>query len=212
MQIDWSQIKTVLLDMDGTLLDLHFDNYFWRIHIPHVFAQKNGTTPEDAVKELTPLFERYTGTLEWYCVDFWSEQLGFDIMLYKREVTEKIAYRPNAQKFLQQCRDYVDDLRLITNAHRKVLDLKVQHTQIDHYFDSMHCSHELDYPKEQQQFWHNLNEIKAFDPQTTLFLDDSEAVLESADKYGIKHIYSIAKPDSQKERDDASRFSMIETF
>ena len=25
--INWQQIDTVFLDMDGTLLDLHFDNY-----------------------------------------------------------------------------------------------------------------------------------------------------------------------------------------
>ena len=212
MQIDWSKIKTVLLDMDGTLLDLHFDNYFWRTHVPHVFAQKNGITQVNAIEKLTPLFEKHAGTLEWYCVDFWSDQLGFDIMTYKREITEKIAYRPNAQAFLQQCRAEVDDVRLITNAHRKVLNLKIEHTQIDQYFDSMHCSHELDHPKEQQQFWHNLNKISSFDPTTTLFLDDSEAVLESADTFGIKHIYSIAKPDSQKERDTNSRFTMIETF
>lgn len=212
MQIDWSQIKTVLLDMDGTLLDLHFDNYFWRTHIPKIFAQKNGISQTNAIEKLTPLFEQHMGTLEWYCVDFWSDQLGFDIMTYKREVSEKIAYRPNAQAFLKQCQTHVNDLRLITNAHRKVLDLKIQYTQIDQYFDSMHCSHELNYPKEQQQFWHNLKKIKHFDPEATLFLDDSETVLESAYDFGIKHIYSIAKPDSQKERNAASKFMMIGAF
>jgi len=212
MQIDWSQIKTVLLDMDGTLLDLHFDNYFWRTHVPQVYAQKNGISEIHASDKIMPLFERYMGTLEWYCVDFWSTQLGFDIMQHKEEITHKIAYRPNAQAFLEKCRQEVDDLRLITNAHRKVLNLKIQHTQIDQYFDSLHCSHELEHPKEQQQFWHNLNALESFDPQTTLFLDDSESVLESADKFGIKHIYSIAKPDSQNEREAASRFPMIGTF
>jgi len=212
MQIDWSQINTVLLDMDGTLLDLHFDNYFWREYIPSVYAQKNGLSKDEAIAKLSPWFDQYMGTLEWYSVDFWSAKLGFDIMVYKREVTDKIAYRPKAQAFLETCREQVDDLRLITNAHRKVLDLKIEFTQIDQYFDRLHCSHELNYPKEHQQFWHNLNEIDAFDPKTTLFLDDSESVLESADKFGIKHVYSIAKPDSQKDREAASRFYMIDSF
>jgi len=212
MQIDWSQIKTVLLDMDGTLLDLHFDNYFWRVHIPQVYARKHGIDHSVAIEKITPLFDQYMGTLEWYCVDFWSDQLGFDIMTHKQEITDKIAYRPNAQAFLEKCRLEVNDLRLITNAHRKVLNLKIQHTQIDQYFDRLHCSHELDYPKEQQQFWHNLNALDEFNPETTLFLDDSESVLESAAEFGIKHIYSIAKPDSQKEREVASRFTMIERF
>jgi len=198
--------------MDGTLLDLHFDNYFWRRHIPSVYAKQNDMTEEQAIEHVTPLFDQHMGTLQWYCVDFWSEQLGLDIMAHKNDITYKIAYRPNAQAFLQKCRDNLHDVRLITNAHRKVLNLKIQQTQIDRYFDDLHCSHELDHPKEQQQFWHNLNEIKAFDPQTTLFIDDSESVLESAAMYGIKHIYSIAQPDSQTPREIDSAFEMIEDF
>ncbi|HBT55971.1 MAG TPA: haloacid dehalogenase, partial [Pseudomonas sp.] len=32
--LNWNAIDTVLLDMDGTLLDLHFDNHFWLEHMP----------------------------------------------------------------------------------------------------------------------------------------------------------------------------------
>lgn len=212
MKIDWSNIETVLLDMDGTLLDLHFDNYFWKTHIPIVYGRKNNITPEQALEKLLPHFHQHMGKLEWYCVDFWSDLLAMDVMFHKAEVADKIGYRPNAQAFLEQCREQVSDLRLITNGHRKVLNLKIEHTQIDQYFDSMHCSHELDYPKEQQAFWHRLQELSAFNPQTTLFLDDSESVLESAHEYGIKHIYSIAEPDSQNVREKPSAFKMIEAF
>lgn len=212
MQIDWSNIQTVLLDMDGTLLDLHFDNYFWQTHVPHVYATKHGLTDDDAYTRLVPMFSQYVGTLEWYCVDFWSEKLDLDIMRLKRDVAHKIGYRANAQIFLEKCREQTRDVRLITNAHRKVLNLKIEHTGIDRYFDSMHCSHELDYPKEMGRFWHNLQETKAFDPQTTLFLDDSESVLQAAEGYGISHIFSIAEPDSQKGRETPSAFEMIDVF
>ena len=212
MQIDWPNIKTVLLDMDGTLLDLHFDNYFWKTHVPQIYASNNEITKEQAIEKLLPHFHKHMGTLEWYCVDFWSDLLRIDVMRHKEEVADKIKYRPQAQAFLEKCRKEVSDLRLITNGHRKVLNLKIKHTQIDQYFDSLHCSHELDHPKEQQQFWHNLQKISAFDPEKTLFLDDSEAVLESAHEYGIKHIYSIAKPDSQNQREHPSAFKMIEAF
>ena len=212
MQINWSKIETVLLDMDGTLLDLRFDNYFWKAHVPKVYARKNGISPEHAFDQLLPHFQKHMGKLEWYCVDFWSELLDIDIMLHKREVSEKISYRPHAQAFLEKCQLEVNDLRLITNGHRKVLNLKNEFTQINQYFDHCHCSHELDYPKEQQQFWHNLNSIKAFNPQTTLFIDDSESVLESARDYGIEHIYSIEKPDSKNHREKPSSFPMIQTF
>ena len=29
LPLAWRDIDTVLLDMDGTLLDLHYDNHFW---------------------------------------------------------------------------------------------------------------------------------------------------------------------------------------
>ncbi len=212
MQIDWSQIETVLLDMDGTVLDLHFDNHFWRDYLPQVLADEQGLTLEQAVGELDPLFEGWAGTLKWYCVDHWSQHLQLDIMTLKRDVADRIAYRPKAEAFLQTCADATSDVRMITNGHRKVLDLKIEHTQIDRYFDQMICSHELDHPKEDQAFWQRLLEFSPFDPNKTLFIDDSEAVLKSAEKFGIGHIYSIARPDSKRLRDLPSKFPMIEEF
>lgn len=212
MNIDWSQIETVLLDMDGTLLDLHFDNYFWRHHMPQVYARQHGVSLEDTYQKLEPMFQSLEGTLDWYCVDYWSQALGVDVMALKRQVADRIAYRPNAQVFLQHCVDQVGDVRMVTNGHRKVLNLKIEHTQIDQYFNHMVCSHELDYPKEEQEFWHSLQQTSSFDPAKTLFVDDNEAVLNSAAEYGIQHLYSIAKPDSQRERERPSDYPMIEVF
>ncbi len=212
MQIDWQHIDTVLLDMDGTLLDLHFDSYFWLRHLPEVYAQKNNLSVDQATEFLKPIFINNARTLNWYSVPFWSEQVGFDILQHKEEVAHNIAYRPNAQAFLAACRQNSDDVRMITNGHRRVLDLKISHTQIDQYFDQMICSHELDYPKEHLSFWERLQKSAEFDPSRTLFIDDSEYVLDVAHEYGIGHIYSIAEPDSSRQRSEPSKFPMIETF
>ena len=40
--LPWSGIDTILLDMDGTLLDLHYDNHFWQVYVPEKFAEKPG--------------------------------------------------------------------------------------------------------------------------------------------------------------------------
>lgn len=212
MHIDWSQIDTVLLDMDGTLLDLHFDNHFWRDYMPRVFADKHGLTMEESYRELDLLFEQWAGTLNWYCVDHWSDYLEIDIMALKRDVADRIAYRPNAELFLQTCKRETNDVRMITNGHRKVLDLKIEHTRIDRYFDQMICSHELSHPKEDQDFWHRLRDFSPFEPSKVLFIDDSEAVLDSAAKFGIGHLFSIEQPDSRRQREAASRFPMISKF
>lgn len=212
MQIDWQDIDTVLLDMDGTLLDLHFDSHFWLEHVPQAWAADNNVGLEKAREVLFELMHTHTGTLNWYCVDFWSDALQIDIMQLKDEVSHKIAYRPNAQEFLQRCQQNSNDVRLITNAHRKVLNLKIKHTRIDQYFSQLLCSHELEYPKEDHRFWQQLHRHTEFNPARTLFVDDSEAVLDSAQAHGIKHIYSIAEPDSVIPRRKPSKYRMLDGF
>ena len=212
MKLDWSKIDTVLLDMDGTLLDLHYDNYFWRQHLPSVIATDQGISAKQALHKLEPLFEKHAGTLNWYCVNFWSEQLGLDIMKHKREVASKIAYRPNAQEFLSFCRNKIADVRLVTNAHRKVLNLKIEHTQIDQFFDQTVCSHELGEPKESVSFWQNLNHQKTFEPARTLFIDDNLAMLESAKNYGVEYLFGITKPDSQNPAKRLQDFQTLDVL
>jgi len=211
-QIDWSRIQTILLDMDGTLLDLHFDNHFWREYLPEVYALENDVSQTKAIEILYSLFVETSGTLDWYCVNFWSDKLKLDIMQLKRDVAHKIAYRPQAQSFLEHCQSQSKDVRLVTNAHRQVLNLKIEHTQLDRYFKTMVCSHELDAPKEQLSFWENLQTNEAFDPSTTLFIDDSESVLKMADEFGIEHLYSIESPDSQTNREAPSAYPMLGVF
>lgn len=201
-----------MLDMDGTLLDLHFDSYFWLEYMPQAYAAHHQIDRAEADSVLLPMLEKYVGTLDWYCVNFWTDSLDLNIMQLKREVAHKIAYRPSAQAFLERCNQHTKDVRLITNAHREVLDLKIEKTQINKYFDTMLCSHELEAPKEQRVFWERLQADQQFDPDTTLFIDDSESVLNAAHEFGIKHLFSIAKPDSQKDRAAPSRFHMIEHF
>ncbi|MGH8370476.1 MAG: haloacid dehalogenase, partial [Gammaproteobacteria bacterium] len=99
---DWSEIRTVLLDMDGTLLDLHFDNHFWLEHVPLRYAERHGLDPEQALAELMPRFREMEGTLQWYCLDHWSRELDLDIVALKREVAYLIKVLPEVETFLQR--------------------------------------------------------------------------------------------------------------
>ena len=212
MKVDWSTINTVLLDMDGTLLDLHYDSHFWLNHLPKVYGDIHGLTRDEVMQVMMPIFENNAGTLNWYCVDFWSESLGLDIMVHKTEVANNIAYRPTAKDFLNKARTSVSDMRLVTNAHRKGLMMKVEKTNIDQYFDEMICSHELGTPKEDVDFWYNLQQQNHFDPQQTLLIDDNESVLDAAHAFGIKNIFSIERPDSSKPRTTLSKFEMLDSL
>src|SRR3989304_5358299 len=103
--IDWADTHYVLLDRDGTLLDLHFDNQFWQELIPRRYAERRGLDVHTAKSVLSRVFERSTGTLNWYCLDYWTRELGLDIALLKREVAHLIALRPHAVEFLQALRN-----------------------------------------------------------------------------------------------------------
>lgn len=198
--IDWQAIDTVMLDMDGTLLDLHFDNYFWNHHLPLRYAEIHGQ-PFDHVRErLEQQIAAEQGRLQWYCLDFWSETLDLDILALKTEIQHKIQVRPHVQDFLNRLRQTGRQTILVTNAHPQSMTLKFELTCLNQWLDLVISSHEFQHPKEAQAFWHCLAERVPFNPGRTLFIDDTLRVLDSARDYGIGHLLAIHQPDSQIHR------------
>jgi len=196
--LDWKDIDTVLLDMDGTVLDLHFDNYFWEEFVPARYGEMHGLSAAEASVMLRARYENVKGTLDWYCLDFWSDSLALDIARLKEDIRHKIAIRPHAVDFLQQLRASGRQLMLVTNAHPQSLDLKMQTTGIDSHFHQTVSSHSLRLAKENDGFWHALRERHPFDPARTLLIDDSLPVLRCAQKEGIRHVLGVLQPDSQR--------------
>ena len=209
---DWHDVDSVFLDMDGTLLDLHFDNHFWLEHIPLRWGEREGMSKQAALEALTPRFREVEGTLAWYSLDYWSRELDMDVVSLKREVEHLIKVLPHAEEFLKQLRTTGKRLVLVTNAHAPVLDMKMQRTRLDTYFDNIVSSHDLGNPKETAPFWYRLQEVEPFDPARTLFVDDSLAVLRAAKDYGIKHLVAMRKPDSKRPAREILDFPSIETF
>ncbi len=207
--IDWEQIQTVFLDMDGTLLDLHFDNYFWLTHLPKRFAEHHQLDEKLARQTLQQRIKSQEGTLNWYCIDYWTEELGLDIRQLKEEIQHLIAFRPHVRDFLATLQNTGRHVALVTNAHHKSLNLKLSITGLDRYVDAIHCSHDFGYPKEEPRFWARLNNVSPFDPQHTLMIDDSLPVLRAARAYGIKHLLTIAQPDSQQPPREIDEFNCV---
>ena len=210
--IDWNAIDTVLLDMDGTLLDLHYDNYFWIDHLPRLYAAKHGISEEESSSHLQKTFHSGEGTLQWYCLDHWSAQLEMDIPALKREIQHMISLRPFALEFLTQLQASPCEVVLVTNAHRKTLEIKMANVDITGWFDRVVVSHDLQSPKEDQAFWHKLQVLHPFDPSRTLLIDDTESVLDSARDYGIAHLLTLLQPDSQRQIRLNTRFRGIHHF
>ena len=198
--------------MDGTLLDLHFDNYFWQHHVPLRYAEKNQLHIDDARDILFPKFKSAEGTMDWYCVDYWSGQLDLNIAQLKAEVDHLIAIHPHVVKFLEATKDAGKQVVLVTNAHQKSLMLKMDRTALSHYFDDIICAHDFGLPKEKPEFWDKLNKTLAFDKNKTLLVDDTLPVLRSAQSYGIQHLLAVLNPDSQSPQRDTEEFQAIKDF
>jgi putative hydrolase of the HAD superfamily len=210
--LNWSSINTVLLDMDGTLLDLNFDNHFWQEFVPLRFADLHQLSLEESKQHLAPRFKAMEGRLEWYCLDYWSTELQLNIAGLKQELAGLIAVHPHVTEFLDAVRASGRRMLLVTNAHRDSLNLKMEQTCLQQFFDQIISSHDYGMAKEQQGFWQTLQDKHVFDKHSTLLVDDSLAVLRSAQRFGIAHLVSISKPDSRAPVRAIAEFPAVEDF
>lgn len=210
--IPWDNIDTVLLDMDGTLLDLHFDNHFWQTHLPRRYAEMHGMSQEKALAYLQVRFQQEHGSLQWYCLDFWQQELDLDILALKREVSHLIALRPHSRLFLDALKAAGKTVWLVTNAHPDSIALKLEHTPLAQWLDRITSSHTLGAAKENPDFWHALQTLHPFDISRTLFIDDTVSVLKAARRYGIYQLICITEPDSKAIANRVDDFMAISDF
>ncbi|HHD57256.1 MAG TPA: haloacid dehalogenase, partial [Desulfobulbaceae bacterium] len=191
--LHWEDINTVLLDMDGTLLDKHFDDYFWEQYIPEHYSLLHDISVEEARRELLSRYRAVENTLDWTDLGYWSHELGLDIPELKMRINHLIGVHPYVIEFLEFCLTNRKKLYLITNAHSGTLSIKLEKTSIGPWFDRIICAEEIGLAKENEQFWHRLEETLGFDKGRTLLADDTEKVLDAAKSYGMGHLIFVAR-------------------
>lgn len=212
MDINWNKIDTVLLDMDGTLLDRHFDDHFWLEHVPKRWASANNTTLDYARQHLHAMFRSQENTLNWTDLDYWSQRLKLDIPLLKREVDHLIAVHPFVVEFLLFLKQHRKNVWLVTNAHSKTLDLKMRKTKLGHYFSGVISAHQVGLPKEDDRFWSELQKHISYFPESTMLGEDSETNLATAERYGIGYLIYICRYSSVIQPKPSKRFTSISYF
>ena len=205
-------IKYVLLDMDGTLLDKYFDDYFWEHLVPETYAEKHGITFGRAKEELMKKYKHHEGTLNWTDIDFWSRELDLDIPALKEQIRHLIEVHPHVEDFLKLLKRYKKKVFIVTNAHIKVLGLKMKKTNIGKYFDTCITSFEMGYPKEDLRFWQKAEKRLGFQKEETLFIDDTEEILKTARRFGIQYIVFKARATSKKKPKPSKDFITITDF
>lgn len=210
--IAFDEISTILLDMDGTILDKYFDDYFWEIFLPERYAEKEGLSFSEAQKILFNMYKAEEGTLNWTDIDFWSLKTGIDIFTLKKQLTHLIKPHPDAEDFLNFISSNGKKVYLVTNAHNKVMNLKLEKTGFARYFHKTFTSFDIGYPKEKLEFWHKLKECIDFEPEKTVFVDDTEEILHRAKSFGIKMPILRGLSSSRSEPRKSNNFLTINSF
>ncbi len=212
MDFPWDAVDWVMLDMDGTLLDKHFDDYFWETLVPQEFARRHHLSLAAARQEVFARYQREEGTLNWTDIDFWSRELELDIPALKEGIRHLIEVHPDSKPFLEYVRRLQKKVILVTNAHYKTLDLKMNHVGLLGYFDQVISSFDLGAPKEDRRFWAALEAQLHFDPQRTMLVDDNRDVLQTAREYGIRYLFFKGISSSQAPAETSRRFPVLNYF
>ncbi len=206
------EITHVLLDMDATLLDKYFDDYFWEHLVPEKYAEKHGISFGKAKDELMEKYRSQEETLNWTDIDYWSRRLGLDILALKEQIRHLIEVHPHVEDFLRRMREQGKKVYIATNAHDKVLALKLKKTEIGRFLTGTITSTEMGYPKEHQEFWHRMEKRLGFSKEGTLFVDDTLAVLRSARTYGIRYLVYKARGNSKVPPKLSDEFTTVMDF
>ncbi len=198
--------------MDGTLLDLNFDNQFWLNHVPSCYAIKNGIEHQTALDIILPKMKSVRGSLDWYDVHYWSHELELDILALKQDLIHLIQVRPGVHDFLKALVAHNKTIWLATNAHHDTIPVKFNRTHLRPYFTQVISSSDLGAPKEATEFWQRLNRRHPFDLKTSLFIDDNLPILRTAKEYGIPYLLTVTRPDLSGAELRQNEFSTVDHF
>ncbi len=212
LKIDWTKIDTVLLDMDGTLLDLYFDWHFWMDLLPQAYADKNQIPIEKANRMIHQRIKNIQGTLNWYCLDYWTKEFDLPVAKLKHKIKHLIQAHPEVITFLSRLKQLGKQVVMVTNAHRDSLTLKLEMTEIGRYFDVMISSHDYGIPKEDPKIWPHIQNTFPFDLSKTLLIDDNIHALETAQKFGITHCIAAIHVSPKMDKVNPKDFPFFEHF
>lgn len=193
--LPWSDIETVLLDLDGTVIDLAFDNFLWGDLLPEYAAKALGACEAEIAREIE-LASSDRPPLTYYSVEHWSQHFATDVVALHRELQHFVFYRKGSLEFLRQVRNRVNRVVVVSNGHPSAIAVKNSALNFSSLVDVVFSAFDLGTPKQDYAFWARLREIEPFQPDRTLFVDDTPAVLKAARNFGIGHVFAIDQPDT----------------
>ena len=208
----WDSIETFFLDMDGTRLDLSYDNYFWHKHIPKVYAKINNISYIKSKEIFEKMYKEKQGTLDWYCLNYWSDKLKINLNSELLKTKNKIKIFPGVIDFLLQLKKRNIKIILLTNCPRDMLNVKFNEKKLWGYFDNIISSEDYGFAKETNEFWNYLDKELIYNKKTTVFIDDNQNVLDFAYRHGLKNIIAINFPDSENKKQIIKNYKSIDNI
>lgn len=209
-QIDWHEIDDVLLDMDGTLLDRHFDNFFFEEELPRRYAALQKLSFAESRERLLAMYRSVEGELAWTDLRYWTERVGIDVVAMHKELDHMIGFLPGAEAFLREVKRRGKRITIVTNAHRAGVDVKTAKTGLHRQVDRIVDAFEVGYLKMRQEYWPTCQQLVEFEPKRSLYIDDDESCLMAAQQFGIGQIVHSAKSSSQLPPQRSNRFVSVE--
>ena len=211
-QLNWDEIDDVLLDMDGTLLDRHFDNFFFEEELPRRFASMHGLSFERSRDQLMAMYRSVEGELAWTDLDYWTERVGIDVVAMHKELDYMIGFLPSTESFLRELKTLGRRVTILTNAHQSGVEVKIAKTGLDQHVDRIVTASEVGYLKMRPAYWPTCQQLVGFNPTRALFIDDDEGCLAAAQQFGIAHLVHSAKSSSQLPPAFSASFRSVESL
>jgi len=207
--LDWTGVDDVLLDMDGTLLDRDFDNFFFEEELPRRYAALHRMDEPAARKKLFALYRSVEGELAWTDLHYWTRVLGIDVVALTQELSGRIGYLPGAETFLVNLRARGKRVTVLTNAHADGVAIKCRQTGVDKRVDRIVNAFEVGYLKMRAAYWPACQKLVGFDPARALYIDDDEACLDAARAFGIRHLYHSARSSTKLPPHPSTRYTPL---
>ena len=182
-RLRWDDIDDVLLDMDGTLLDRHFDNFFFEEELPRRYAALHGLPFEVSRERLMAMYRTVEGELAWTDLHYWTERVGIDVVALHKE---------------------------LTNAHKAGVAVKSAKTGLARHVDRIVDAFEVGYLKMRAEYWPACRRLVGFDPTRSLYVDDDESCLLAAKQFGIHRLVHSAKSSTQLAPVHSASFASVE--